>query len=155
VEETSVLRAASNSAQKLLLPDETTFDRITPHVDSISGRREDGSRISAVGLIHRHTTGGCGTFAIVLSVQDDAPIVRQWRHNIWKIMVRNAVQVRGRSTLEAEGKVVKLLMPLYESLRRMNSLIQVRLQTTENLCNFGKRALAEDPFEVGFKLIRH
>jgi hypothetical protein len=47
--------------------------------------------------------------------------------------------------LEAEGKVVKLLMPLYESLRRMNSLIQVRLQTTENLCNFGKRALAEDP----------
>jgi hypothetical protein len=93
VEETSVREAASNSAKKLLLhlPDET-FDRITPHVDSISGQGTVhgtyfGRGVDCIGV---HATGG------VMTQQDEHlqlfaslcrtthPWFGEWRHNIWE-----------------------------------------------------------------------
>jgi serine/threonine-protein phosphatase 2A regulatory subunit A len=147
VEETSVREAASNSAQEIAshLPDETFRQDYAAMLARLAVKEWFTARISAVGLIAAAYTRLVDVTQQDEHLQlfanlckDDTPMVRRVAAQNLGTMVRNAVQVQGRSTLEAEGKVVKLLMPLYEEFASNEQPDSVRLQTTENCVAFGK-----------------
>jgi serine/threonine-protein phosphatase 2A regulatory subunit A len=155
VEETSVRDAASNSAQTIAsqLPDVTFRQEYASMLSRLAVKEWFTARISACALIAAAYTRL--TDATQLSehlqlfaalCQDDTPMVRRVAAQHLGTMVRNAVTVMGRTTLEPDGKVVTLLMPLYEEFASNEQPDSVRLQTTENCVAFGKvmSTLAEE-----------
>ncbi|KAL3926563.1 MAG: hypothetical protein SGARI_005565, partial [Bacillariaceae sp.] len=70
--------------------------------------------------------------------QDETPMVRRVAAQHLGVMLENVVNAVGRKSLEEEGTVTKLLIPLYEELASNEQPDSVRLQTTENCVSFGK-----------------
>jgi serine/threonine-protein phosphatase 2A regulatory subunit A len=124
VEENTVRAVASESAQTIAtaLPDETFQTQYASMLSRLAHKEWFTARMSSAGLIAKayprltklqqqeHLT----TFARLC--QDDTPMVRRVAAQNLGIMLENVVRAMGRSSLEEDGAVTKILMPLYEEL---------------------------------------
>jgi serine/threonine-protein phosphatase 2A regulatory subunit A len=147
VEETTVREAAAASAQEIArkLPEETFQEDYAAMVGRLAVKEWFTARISAVVLIAAAYPRLTGTQQLTEHLEffaalckDDTPMVRRVAAQYLGVMVQNVVTVQGRETLQEDGKVVELLMPLYEEFASNEQPDSVRLQTTENCVAFGK-----------------
>lgn len=155
VEETSVREAAAASAEQVAshLPDETFQKDYAAMIGRLAVKEWFTARISAVSLIADAYPRLKGADQLTEHLEffanlckDDTPMVRRVAAQYLGIMVQNVAKVQGRATLEPDGKLVQLLMPLYEVFSSNEQPDSVRLQTTENCVAFGKMmgTLAEE-----------
>lgn len=146
VEETTVRQAAAESAKTIgeQLDDEKFQRHYANMLARLATKEWFTARISAAGLIAAayprlskeqqkefldHYTTLC---------KDDTPMVRRIAAQFLGTMVRNTVEGLGRSTLDEDGVVVSVLMPLYEQFASNDQPDSVRLQTSENCVAFGQ-----------------
>ena len=146
VEETTVRDAASESAQKIAeaLPDETFQNQYAAMLTRLANKEWFTARISSAALMSKaysRLTSTQQEEQLKLSAQlcqDETPMVRRVAAQHLGVMLENVVRAVGRKSLEEEGTVTKLLIPLYEELASNEQPDSVRLQTTENCVSFGK-----------------
>jgi serine/threonine-protein phosphatase 2A regulatory subunit A len=146
VEETTVRDAASVSTQKIteVLPDETFRNQYAAMLARLAAKEWFTARISSAALISKAYLRLTSTqqeeqlqlFAQLC--QDETPMVRRVAAQHLGAMMENVFKAVGRKSLEEEGIVTKLLIPLYEELASNEQPDSVRLKTTENCVSFGK-----------------
>jgi serine/threonine-protein phosphatase 2A regulatory subunit A len=124
VEENTVRDAASDSAQKISdeLPDEAFQNQYAAMLKRLANKEWFTARISSAGLVARAYPRLTSTqqdehlklFAQLC--QDDTPMVRRVAAKYLGIMTENVAEAVGRKSLNEEGVVTKILIPLYEEL---------------------------------------
>lgn len=164
VEENTVRDAASQSAQIISesLPQETFQDQYASMLSRLATKEWFTARISSAALMasayskltpeqqQEHMT----LFAQLC--QDDTPMVRRVSAQYLGKMVQNVVEASGRQSLEENGSVTKILIPLFEELASNEQPDSVRLQTTENCVVFGRvmgKLAAENPLTESEKAL--
>jgi serine/threonine-protein phosphatase 2A regulatory subunit A len=124
VEENTVRDAATASASLVAsaLPDEIFQDQYASMLTRLARKEWFTARISSTGLIanaYPRLTQAQQDEHLKLFAelcQDDTPMVRRVAARNLGIMVSNVVQAAGRFSLEEEGVVTQILIPLYETL---------------------------------------
>jgi serine/threonine-protein phosphatase 2A regulatory subunit A len=104
------------------LPQDTFQNNYAAMLSRLAAKEWFTARMSSAALIaiafpklttqqqHEHLT----LFAQLC--QDDTPMVRRVAAQYLGKMVRNAVEAFGRTSLEEDGEVTKILIPLFEEL---------------------------------------
>eukprot|EP00535_Pseudo-nitzschia_heimii_P006404 CAMPEP_0197189352 /NCGR_PEP_ID=MMETSP1423-20130617/19606_1 /TAXON_ID=476441 /ORGANISM="Pseudo-nitzschia heimii, Strain UNC1101" /LENGTH=680 /DNA_ID=CAMNT_0042641439 /DNA_START=259 /DNA_END=2301 /DNA_ORIENTATION=+ len=146
VEENAVRDAATASTLLVAdaLPEKAFVDKYVSMLARLAQKEWFTARISSAGLIanaYPRLTPSQQKDHLALFAElcrDDTPMVRRVAAQSLGKMVGNVIGAAGRTSLESEGVVTTVLIPLYESLSSNEQPDSVRLQTTENCVSFGR-----------------
>jgi serine/threonine-protein phosphatase 2A regulatory subunit A len=104
------------------LPPATFQDQYAAMLSKLATKEWFTARVSSASLIssaYRKLTTAQQTENLNLFAQlcrDDTPMVRRVAAQYLGKMLQNVVEAAGRKTLDAEGTVTTILIPLYEEL---------------------------------------
>jgi hypothetical protein len=133
-EESTVREAASASTQTVanVLPEETFQDDYARMVSRLATNEWFTARISSAALIataykrlkedqqKEFLSNYCSL------CRDDTPMVRRVASQYLGQMLETVIQVSGRSSLQEDGTVTTLLIPLYEELASSEQPVRTR-----------------------------
>jgi serine/threonine-protein phosphatase 2A regulatory subunit A len=145
VEEATVREAACASAKLVAdaLPQNVFQDKYATMIADLATKEWFTSRISAATLLAhaypRLKPNQQQDFVRYLEslCKDDTPMVRRVAAQNLGPMVQAIVETNGRSSLEKQGTITTVIIPLYSSLASNDQPDSVRLQTAENCVAFG------------------